>query len=84
MFLVVTVDDGLAQEIVALFRTVAAEGFCFAHFVDGFMHGVDDGRGEGTRDVADAEADDIGIRVCFGVSVNFLGNRCKEIVAREF
>lgn len=81
---IVTVDDGLAEEVIALFRTVAAEGFGFAHFVDGFMHGVDDGRCQGTGDVADAETDDIRFRMCFGVSFYFLCNRRKEVISGEF
>ena len=82
--LVVAVDDSLTEEVIALFRTVAAEGFGFAHFVDGLVHGVDDSRGQGTGDVADAEADDIRFRMCFGISFNFFCNGCKKIVAGEF
>lgn len=75
---IVTVDDGLAEEVIALFRTVAAEGFGFAHFVDGFMHGVDDGRCQGTGDVTDAETDDIRFRMCFGVSFYFFAMVAKR------
>lgn len=61
--LVVAVDDGLTEEIISLFRAVAAERFGLAHFVDGLVHRFDDGRSQGARYVADAETDD----VCFGV-----------------
>lgn len=76
--LVVAVDDSLTEEVIALFRTVAAEGFGFAHFVDGLVHGVDDSRGQGTGDVADAEADDIRFRMCFGISFNFFAMVAKD------
>ena len=82
--LVVAIDDGLTEEVIALFRTIATEGFGFAHFVDGFVHSVDDSRGQGTSYVANAEADDIRFRMCFGISFNFFCNRRKKIVAGEF
>ena len=43
---VVVFENGLAEEGVALFRAVAAEGFDAAHFVHGLVQGFDDGGNE--------------------------------------
>ncbi len=57
-FAEVVFRDGVAEEVVALFGAVAAEGFAGGHFVDGAVEGGDDGGGEGFGDVADAAADE--------------------------
>ena len=56
----------LAQEGVALFGTVAMEGFAAAFVVHGLVHGREHGRRKRFGDVADAQADDFGVGV-FGL-----------------
>ena len=48
------------------------------------MHSVDDGGAEGLRDVADAEADDVGLGVHGLVGVDLLGNVGEEVVLLQF
>ena len=81
---IIAVNDGLTEKIVTLFRTIAAEGFGLAHFIDGFMHRFDDGRGQRTGDVANAETDDVRIGMGLGIGGNFFGNGSKEIIAGKF
>ena len=39
----VVLEDGLAEEPIALFRPVASETVYRAHLVDGLVHGLDNG-----------------------------------------
>jgi len=43
------------------------------------MHRFDDGRGQRTGDVANAETDDVRIGMGLGIGGNFFGNGSKEI-----
>lgn len=54
------------------------------HIVDGLVHSFDDGGAEGLRDVADAEADDVGLGVHGLVGVDLLGNVGEEVVLLQF
>jgi len=46
--LVVIFGDGVAEEFVPLFRSVAAKCFPLGHFVDGFVHRLHDAVGSGS------------------------------------
>ena len=77
---VVVVHDGLAQEGVALFGSVAAEGFGDSHFIDGAVHGCDAGRRQGARHIADAQADDVALGMGFAESLHAVGDGGEEII----
>ena len=61
----VVLCDGVAQEVVTLFRAIAAEGGAVAHFIDGFVHGIAHGLGQRLGHIADAATDQAlrGVRV---------------------
>ncbi len=53
----IVLGDGVAQEVVALLRAVAAEGGAVAHFIHRLVHGRADGLGQRLGHIADAAAD---------------------------
>lgn len=79
----VALHDGLAQEVVAVLRAVAAEGVDVAHLVGGLLHGLHHGRRQGAGHVANAEADDalLGMRHLEGRDA--LGDVGEEVAARK-
>ena len=76
----VVLQDSLAQEVVALLRTIATETFGGGHLVDSLVHGLCNGGTQGLSNVADAETDDVGTRVHHLESVDLLGDVGKQIV----
>ena len=76
--------DGIPEEIVALFGAVATEGLGSAHLVNGLVHGLDDGGGQGAGDVADAQLDELGVRMCGRVGGHTAGNLGEEVAAGQF
>lgn len=56
--------NGFPQEIIALVPAIAAERLRCAHLVNGFVHSLDDCGGQGAGDVADAQLDELGVRMC--------------------
>ena len=80
----VVLYDSLPEPDVSLLGTIAVEGLLMGHIVDGLVHSVDDGGAEGLRDVADAEADDVGLGVHGLVGVDLLGNVGEEVVLLQF
>ena len=80
----VVADERLVQEVIALLVAVAVEGLLLRLILNRRVQRVDDSRNERTGNVADAEADDIGFRMRFGIRFNFFCNRCKKIVSGEF
>ena len=76
----VVLEDGLTQEGVALFRTVAVEPFGSSHLGRCLMHGLDDSRTKRLGHVADAEGDD----VCLGMhhleGIHLFGDVSEQIV----
>lgn len=79
----VVLQDGLDEEVVALFGAVAAEGLRVCHLVHSLVHGFDAGGWQGAGDVADAQADD----VLFGMGdlerVHLLGDVGEEVAAGQ-
>ena len=55
--LVVVVSDGITQEVVALFRTVATEAGAVAHFIHRLVHGFTGGVRQSLGHIANATAD---------------------------
>jgi len=79
----VVLQDGFAQKIVALLRTVAAEALGGGHLVNSLVHGFDDGGTERLGDVADAEGDDVSLGVHHLEGVDLLGDVGKQIIVLE-
>ncbi len=82
--LVVVFGNGLAQEVVALLGTVTAESGLAAEFVHSLVHCFAAGRCKGKGDIADAEADDVGIGVLGLIGFDALGDFGEEIRGLEF
>ena len=59
----IVIGDSLAKKIVALFRTVAMEGFDARHIVDSRMHRIDYGRRQRSSHIAYAHF----YQVCIGM-----------------
>ncbi len=80
------VDGGdlLAQEGVALLGPVAVERRARAFVVHGFAHGRENGRSERFRHVADAQADDLGVRMRRLVRIHAVRDFRKEIAGLDF
>lgn len=81
---VVVLDDGFRQErgSPALGRSRGTSP-AFALIVDRLVHGLDADLRQRLRDIADAEADDVGIRVRFLVGSDTARNLREEIAARQ-
>lgn len=76
-------DDGFRQEGVALLRAVAVERLSLGLIVDGLVHGLDADLRQRLRDIADAETDDVGIRVRFLIGGDAAGDFGEEIAAGQ-
>ena len=77
-------DDGLAQEIIALFGAVAMEGLHMGEVVNGGVHGLDNGRRERTRHVTDAHFDELDVRMGRGEVGRTMGDVTEEVTTGEF
>lgn len=80
----VVAKDGIAQEVVTVLRTVASERRLDGHLVDGLVHGLDDGRTERARHVANAETDDARLRMQCLVCVYPLGYVDEQVASGQF
>ena len=80
----IALDDGGAQEIVALLRAIAVEGLGLGHVLDGGVHRLDDCRGQRARDVADAHLDELRLGMRLGVRGGTAGDLGEQIAAGEF
>ena len=79
----VVLQDGLAQEVIALLRAIAVESLGGSHLVDSLMHSLSNGRTQRLGDVADAETDDVGTWVHHLESVDLLGDVGEQVVVLE-
>ena len=80
----VMLDDGLAQEIVALLGAVAVEGLCMREVVDGGVHGLDDGGCERARHISDAHLDELDVGMGRGKVGRTMGYLAKQVATGEF
>ena len=71
--------DGMAQKVVSLLRSVATERRSVGHLVGRTMQGFYDSRNERLGYVADAEADDLGLRMLRPESLHLLCYLREEI-----
>ena len=81
---IVVLHDGLTQEGVALFGTVAVERFALAQVVDGLVHGLHDGGTKRLGDIADAQTDYVGMWMAHFEGIHLLGDVGEQIVVRQF
>ena len=79
----VVLDDSLTEEVVASFRTVAAEGSLYGHLIHCLVHRLDDGRAEGLGYITDAQTDNSLFRVGNLVSVYLLCDVGKQVIASQ-
>ena len=75
--------DGLAQEAVTLFRTVATEALRSRLLIHGLMQRLDDRRRQRTGYVTDPEADELHFRVIFLKRIHLVRDIGKKIAARQ-
>ena len=80
---VVVLDDGLAQEVIALLGAVAVEGLGAREVVNGGVHGSDDRRGQRAGHVSDAHLDELGIWVLLLVGSGLVGDIREEVASRQ-
>ena len=71
--------DGFAQKIIALFRTIAAEGFLNAHFGNCLLHCFNNGRSQRQGYVADTHFYNFLFRVGCRKFCHFMGNLRKQV-----
>ena len=75
--------DGLAQEAVTLFRTVATEALRSRLLIHGLMQRLDDRRRQRTGYVTDPKADELHFRVIFLKRIHLVRDIGKKIAARQ-
>ena len=81
----VILADGLPQELIALLTgNIAVEGFLMALFLHRSVHGVHHRAGQRQRHVADAQTDDVPVRVGGLVGGDLVGDGAKEIALVQF
>ena len=82
----VVLRDGASEKIVALFRSIAAEGVTMAHFIDRGVQRFEAGGGERFGHITDAAADDFGggVRVGFAEGFDAARDFGEEVAGFEF
>ena len=81
--LVVVVQNGLNQKIIAVVRAVAPKGLGPAHFPGGLFHGLHHGGSQRTGHVADAQPDQLRVGMLLSVFLHPAGDLRKEIAAGQ-
>ena len=79
----VVLQNGLAQEVVALLGTVAAETLGGGHLVDSPVHRLDDGRTEWLCDIANTKRYDIDLGMHHLEGIDLLGDVGEKVVVLE-
>ena len=79
----VVLDDSLAEEVVASFRTIASERSLLSHLVYSLVHRLDDGRAERLGYVTDAQTDYTLLWMCNLVGVHLLCDVGKQVVVGQ-
>jgi len=77
-------DNGVDQPVIPLLRAVAGEVGGGAEVVDGVVERLQHGRGQRAGDVADAEADHLGVRVGGGEFPHAAADLGEEVAGFEF
>ena len=76
----VVLHNGLTKPEVTLLGTIAMKCILVRHVVDSLMHRLNDGGAKRLRNITNAQADNIGLRVGSLESIHLLGYVGKEIV----
>ena len=79
----IMLHNGTAEEIIALLRAVAVEGFGVRLLLHSGVEGLDNGRRQGPGHVTDGELDDFPVRVGLAVSTDAPGHLAEEIAAGQ-
>ena len=79
----VVANERLVQEVIALLVAVAVEGLLLRLILNRRVQRVDDSRNERTGNVADAEADDVSLRVGCGILADFARDGGEQIALLE-
>ena len=80
---VVVLQNGFAQEWVALLGAIPMKAVGRRQLIYGLVHRLHDSRAEGLADVADAEGDDVALGVGHLEGVHLLCNVGKQVVVLE-
>ena len=67
------------QEVIALLRAIATEGFLHAHLSNSLAHCFYNAGSQGTGHVADAQANDFFVRMSGCISANLVRNISEKI-----
>ena len=79
----IVLDDGIDEEVIALFGTISPKGCSVGTFIHGTVHGLNGGRGQGTSHIADAQTDDVRFGMLGFVGIHLLGYLRKEVAVGE-
>jgi len=79
----VVFGNGFPQKLIALFRTIAAEGLPTAHFPNGLVHGLADGLRQRLRNISDTKSDEGSIGMSLGKSRYTTADFRKQIAGPE-
>ena len=79
----VVADQRIVQEAVALLVAVAVEGLLLGLILDRRVQRVDDRGHERAGHVADAQTDDVRLRVCGGILAHLAGDGGEQIALLE-
>lgn len=64
--------DGIAKESISKIWCISVEGLCVSHLIHCSVQLFNDRRCDRLGYVADSKTDDFRVRICLGVSCNFL------------
>ena len=79
----VVLDDGINEEVVTVFRTIAPECLAVGTFIHSTMHRLDGCIRQGTGHVTDAQTDDVRLWMFCFVGIHLLGYLSKEVAVGE-
>ena len=79
----IVLDNGIDEEVVTMFWSIASEGLTVGTFIHSSMHGLNCCIGQRTGHVANTETDDVCLRMFGLICIHLLGNLGKEIAVRE-
>ena len=77
---IIVLQDGIAQEFIALLRTIAVEGRCIGHLRHSLLHCRYHSRAKRLCHIADAQGNDISLGMHHLEGIHLLRNVGKQIV----
>ncbi len=76
-------DDGIDEEVVAMFGTIPTEGLAISTFIHSTVHRLDGSIGQRSGHIANAQADDVRFGMLGFVGIHLLGYLGKEVAVGE-